>query len=222
MCVAEGRDLKIRHALPGRLRIELPEWTKAAPELLARHLCAIPGVQRARASELTQTVLIHFDPGQIGPEHVLVMLGKVTREPHAVPGLASERMDPPVGCPGTDGAALMHLGFPERRCLQAPESPVRSHDVPLESPPLLPGLLLGSRGLISCLQWASAIRRIPTVVGLVEMVGPAFPTLSVAGLLFGSEDAGFCGHLFALVRSLLNQDLLGIACGIADLLLLLV
>jgi len=54
-------NLTVLHALPGRLRVHLPDRSEAELRRLVITLQAQPAVQSARANPLTGTVLVRFD-----------------------------------------------------------------------------------------------------------------------------------------------------------------
>jgi copper chaperone CopZ len=68
---------RVVHALPGRLRVHVPEWARAAPGRLERQLSSLPGVERALASPDTGNVLIRFDPAVLDRERILAAIAEL-------------------------------------------------------------------------------------------------------------------------------------------------
>ncbi|HEY6760696.1 MAG TPA: HAD-IC family P-type ATPase [Baekduia sp.] len=69
---------RVVHALPGRVRVNLPEWSGADPERLAVRLGAVAGVRRVRASARTRNVLVEFDPARLNAQRVVAQLRRLT------------------------------------------------------------------------------------------------------------------------------------------------
>lgn len=65
-CVTHEETVRVVHALPGRLRLALPQWDGRDPGRLERWML-LPGVCDVRADPLTQRVLVSFDPRHIDP-----------------------------------------------------------------------------------------------------------------------------------------------------------
>src|ERR687896_755370 len=64
---AVGHSSQIVHALPGRVRLHLPGWSRTDPAELERLLRSIPGVGDVAASPITRNILVHYDPKLTGP-----------------------------------------------------------------------------------------------------------------------------------------------------------
>ena len=81
---AAARSPRVVHALPGRIRIHLPEW-RDEPRALEQQVCALEGVHRARADPRTRNVLVQFDPAATDRDSILEALGGRPSEPAARP-----------------------------------------------------------------------------------------------------------------------------------------
>ncbi len=73
----------ILHVLPGRLRVHLPDRSEAELRCLVRTLEALPAVRSARATPLTGTVLVHFDPRAIDTATLEALICAPGRTPAA-------------------------------------------------------------------------------------------------------------------------------------------
>ncbi|HET8629043.1 MAG TPA: hypothetical protein VFL91_16600, partial [Thermomicrobiales bacterium] len=62
---------RVLRALPGRVRVHLPEWSGQGEHALEARLRQIPGVRSAQANPLTRNVLIGFDPAATDQQRVL-------------------------------------------------------------------------------------------------------------------------------------------------------
>lgn len=76
--VAESPHLL--HALPGRIRVQLPQWSGRLQRKLEAAICQLPGVRSAQANPLTGNVLISFDPAAIDQEDLLTALSAIETE----------------------------------------------------------------------------------------------------------------------------------------------
>jgi len=74
--VAEGtlERPRVVHALPGRVRVQLPGWRGEGRSSLERRLRRVRGVTGVQASPLTGNVLVRFDPAEAGEGDVLEAL----------------------------------------------------------------------------------------------------------------------------------------------------
>jgi cation-transporting ATPase I len=70
-----GHSSQIVHALPGRVRLHLPGWSRTDPAELERVLRSISGVRDVDASPITRNILIHYDPKLTGPAAFQSALG---------------------------------------------------------------------------------------------------------------------------------------------------
>src|SRR5690242_6253171 len=52
---------RLLHALPGRLRVQLPWWSGQHPHQLEARLRQIPGARSVQANALTGNILISYD-----------------------------------------------------------------------------------------------------------------------------------------------------------------
>ena len=64
-------DPQILHELPGRVRVRLVPWPGLGTPAIEQRLRRVEGVAAVTANQLTQTVLIRFDPALTSTEHVL-------------------------------------------------------------------------------------------------------------------------------------------------------
>ncbi len=71
MSAAVAAEPTLLHALPGRVRVHVPDLTDAAPWRLEGRLRRLPGVRGAQANPLTGNVLVRFDPALTDKERVL-------------------------------------------------------------------------------------------------------------------------------------------------------
>ena len=62
MNVAVAEAPRVVHALPGRVRVHLPDWEGQGQRGLEGCLRRMRGVSDVRSSPLTRNVLVHFDP----------------------------------------------------------------------------------------------------------------------------------------------------------------
>lgn len=91
----KGAAVRIRHALPGRLRVHLPALSRQQPFLVERQLRRLKGVRSVRFNPLTDTFLIQFNPEWIGQQFLLKSLHQAvlaSRAPEygAVPSLPND------------------------------------------------------------------------------------------------------------------------------------
>src|SRR5262245_10203789 len=84
-------QMQILHALPGRLRVHLSEWTGRGARQIEKRLRRVPGVQRAEANPATKNVLIVSDPRQVRRESLLSELSAAERDAGAL-----EQDEPPA------------------------------------------------------------------------------------------------------------------------------
>jgi hypothetical protein len=123
MCVASLSQPTIRHILPGRVRIVLPDGITLVPDVLARRLYTLPGVRQARVNAFTHTALIHYDPDMLAPDDLLAALRKmIVVGPAATQGAGKCNAREA----GTDGASLMAPGLAIKHCLHLVQSETRS------------------------------------------------------------------------------------------------
>jgi cation-transporting ATPase I len=83
---------RILHALPGRLRVHLPQGTQTNPRGLERRLKQTPGVRRVECNPITGNVLIRFDERTTNADAVLTALRSARRQ---VAGDSEEETPPP-------------------------------------------------------------------------------------------------------------------------------
>src|SRR5947209_9375984 len=74
MSVAVREEPRLLHALPGRIRVHLPEWQGDGQRNIERGLHALPGVRSVQITPLTGNVLIRFDPGSTNAQALLSAL----------------------------------------------------------------------------------------------------------------------------------------------------
>ena len=96
---------QVLHALPGRLRLHLPGWSRGAPAELEGAVCAVPGVRRASVSATTRNILVLYDPRLASVESVQA----------ALRGVPAAQGGPTPG--STERAATLHerIGGERRR-----------------------------------------------------------------------------------------------------------
>ncbi len=63
---------KVRHVLPGRVRLACPAVTALAgyERDIEGRLCELPAVRSAQVSKLAGSLLVHYDSAAISPEHI--------------------------------------------------------------------------------------------------------------------------------------------------------
>src|ERR687896_376980 len=76
---------EVVHSIPGRIRIQIPDWQNLERSALEHRIRLIPGVGAVQANPLTRNVLIHFDPPGHGRERVLKLIDVVLRKCGASP-----------------------------------------------------------------------------------------------------------------------------------------
>ncbi|MFT4040874.1 MAG: cation-transporting P-type ATPase, partial [Thermomicrobiales bacterium] len=72
---------EILHALPGRVRVSLPNWSGQGRRDIEDRLAAEPGVRRVRANPVTGNVLIQFDPRARRQEQILAAVRALAPQP---------------------------------------------------------------------------------------------------------------------------------------------
>src|SRR5262245_57418530 len=78
---------QIAHSVRGRLRMRYPaSWLRSARGDLEQRVRGVPGVRRARASELTGSLLIDYDPFALAEGALLDTLDAITRDLGGTPG----------------------------------------------------------------------------------------------------------------------------------------
>jgi Cu2+-exporting ATPase len=94
--VAEGKRLAIAvaHELPGRVRLRVSGAPAGAIERLAAFVASFPGVERARASPGTGSLLVLFDPAVTGTSGILTRIAEAP--PVAWPAAAAPSKPPYV------------------------------------------------------------------------------------------------------------------------------
>src|SRR3954470_2182497 len=98
LAVAEvvAEEPRIVHALPGRVRVHLPDWDGRGQRALEARLRGLPGVLSARANALTRNVLIRFDTEETDEEAVLAAVQASDLEATADEEIVAEPDVPPV------------------------------------------------------------------------------------------------------------------------------
>lgn len=72
---------RVAHAVRGRLRVRYPaNWLQQRRATLEQRLRVVPGVQGARGSDLTGSLLIDYDPFALAEKALLDTLGAMTEE----------------------------------------------------------------------------------------------------------------------------------------------
>lgn len=130
---ASGRQgsVRIAHALPGRYRLA-DQRLRGAPELAAAAglaLLGVPGVQKAKASPITGTALVHC-AAWVGPTRLAAVLGAALGDPPRARSLSaaasSAQNEAPHAWHGmTAAAATAALGCSVKRGLSSAEAAAR-------------------------------------------------------------------------------------------------
>ncbi len=94
MSAAAVEAPRLMHALPGRMRVHLPEWSGDGQRALETRLRQVPGVRSAQANPLTGNVLIQFDPAVTDAHTLLALVRPRAQELSSVP--ADEPPLPPA------------------------------------------------------------------------------------------------------------------------------
>ena len=113
---------RVVHSLPGRARVHLPSWPGTEPAELERRVCALPGIQRARASARTRNVLVHFDRDAHDEDAIVAALAQL-------PAASADRA---------------HEARSRSRAARAPRQPVARDD---RRPPRVHRARIAVRGL---------------------------------------------------------------------------
>src|SRR2546423_11961013 len=90
MSVTVREEPRLLHALPGRIRVHLPQWRGDGQRGIERRLRALPGVRSVQVSPLTSTVLIRFDPTAADAPTLLAALRALEPGLHDVEQSAAE------------------------------------------------------------------------------------------------------------------------------------
>jgi cation-transporting ATPase I len=75
MTTATAAEPRLVHALPGRVRVHLPDWPAGGVAALDQQLRRLAGVRGVEANPLTGNVLVRFDPKATNPTALLATLG---------------------------------------------------------------------------------------------------------------------------------------------------
>ncbi len=67
----QGSGFQLLHAIPGRLRVHLPEWSGRGKRRIETHLRQIQGVRSVQANPLTGNILIQYDPTAMNEQAIL-------------------------------------------------------------------------------------------------------------------------------------------------------
>src|SRR5919107_1606550 len=94
MSLSVAEEPRIVHALPGRVRVHLPDWEGQRQRGLEACLRQLRGVSDVRSSPLTRHVLVHFDPEETNDESILAALWAF--EPDSCEEVEVEPKVPPV------------------------------------------------------------------------------------------------------------------------------
>jgi cation-transporting ATPase I len=84
---------RLLSAIPGRIRVHLPQWSGKGGRHLEQRIRTVPGVRRVEANPLTANILIGFDPGTTNERSLLDLLGTTTQD---TDGLPEDKPLPPV------------------------------------------------------------------------------------------------------------------------------
>ncbi|WP_040447157.1 cation-translocating P-type ATPase [Ktedonobacter racemifer] len=74
MSIATAEELHIVHALPGRIRLNIPWWNGGNCFALEERIRQLPGIQKVQANELTHNVLIGYDSQKTDQQAILSTL----------------------------------------------------------------------------------------------------------------------------------------------------
>lgn len=74
MSIATAEGLHIVHALPGRIRLNIPWWNGGNCFALEERIRQLPGIQKVQANELTHNVLIGYDSQKTDQQAILSTL----------------------------------------------------------------------------------------------------------------------------------------------------
>jgi len=97
MSAAVAAEPTLLHALPGRVRVHVPDLADGAPWRLEGRLRRLPGVRGAQANPLTGNVLVRFDPALTDKEQVLAAVREAeTGVPETAGGTAVTHPEQPV------------------------------------------------------------------------------------------------------------------------------
>src|SRR2546421_391875 len=77
MSIAAAREPRVIHALPGRVRIHIPEWTGGGQQEIEAQLRQIPGIYRVRGNPLTGRVLVEFEEHEAELDDLLATITKL-------------------------------------------------------------------------------------------------------------------------------------------------
>lgn len=66
-----GEDIRLVHAVPGRVRVHLSGWSGWGQHHIEAQLRRAPGVRSAQVNPLTGNALIHFEPGTTDEQAIL-------------------------------------------------------------------------------------------------------------------------------------------------------
>ncbi len=65
---------QVLHALPGRVRIHLPEWSGAGKQAIEAHMRQLEGILSVHANVLTGNILVTFDPTRTDEQAILAAM----------------------------------------------------------------------------------------------------------------------------------------------------
>lgn len=64
-------ELRLLHALPGRMRVHLARWPREGQCVVETRLYQVPGIYSVQVNPLTGNILIHFDPTATDEQTIL-------------------------------------------------------------------------------------------------------------------------------------------------------
>src|SRR3954470_15595631 len=91
-----AEEPRIVHALPGRVRMHLPDWDGRGQRAVEGRLRGLRGVLSAQANALTRNVLVRFDTEETDEETVLAAVQAADLEVTADEEIVAEPEAPPV------------------------------------------------------------------------------------------------------------------------------
>jgi cation transport ATPase len=85
-------DVRVVHALPGRVRYHLPRWDGSRASDLQAALLQAPGVVAAEVNSVTRNVLVYFEQDECTEAEIRRAVNRLGRGvPHVVDGAATSR-----------------------------------------------------------------------------------------------------------------------------------
>jgi calcium-translocating P-type ATPase len=112
MSAVLAAEPQVLHAIPGRVRLRLPDWSGQGQRALEKRIQQVQGVLSARANSLTGTVLVCFDPAAVDMGAIVAELrslvplanseGKDSPQPDALREHEGHQTRARISIPGMD------------------------------------------------------------------------------------------------------------------------